>query len=80
MVTKAKKAAAKKKVKVLNLKKETIKNLTRAETARIKGGINYTQGSVVRQSAVIQTGACGGSIGTQTDTMTCGAISIRSGA
>lgn len=43
MVTKSRKASAgKKKIKVLNLKKETVKDLGGAERKRVKGGVVAT--------------------------------------
>jgi len=38
MVTKAKKSGNKKKVKVLNLKKETVRNLRGGEAKKVMGG------------------------------------------
>jgi len=39
MVTKSRKNASKKKIKTLNLKKETVRNLTGREAKKVKGGV-----------------------------------------
>ena len=64
MVSKSKKenAGKKKKVKVLNLNKETVKNLTDDEAKRVKGGttVCLIGGVRPRASVVAQTYTCAG--------------------
>ena len=64
MVSKSKKQTAgkKKKIKVLNLNKETVKNLTDEEAKHVKGGTTLCLIGAVqpRISAVAQTYKCAG--------------------
>ena len=71
MVTKTKKAAGKKKkVKVLSLKRETLKDLTGGETKRVRGGASVIA-SAGAQCAGISRGGAGTGTGT-TLGPTCG--------
>jgi hypothetical protein len=64
MVSKSRKenAGKKQKVKVLNLKKETVKNLTDAQAKRVKGGTTtcLIGGVRPRLSGIAQTITCAG--------------------
>ena len=75
MVTKPKKQSGekgkKRKVKVLNLNKETIKDLTVGEVKRVKGGIGLVAGSRTcsAQSCVGQSAS-----GIRQDTFSCAEV------
>ena len=65
MVSKSKKEkAGKKKIKVLNLNKETVKNLTDNEAKRVKGGttVCLIGGIRPRGSLVAETLGCAGTL------------------
>ena len=59
MVSKSKKETGKKKIKVLNLNKETVKNLTNDEAKRVKGGDSnvYPVVQLPRAESVMSSGA-----------------------
>jgi hypothetical protein len=63
MVTKSRKANAgkKKKIKVLSLKKETVKDLTSDEEKRVKGGTAYYYQSTVSYVVQFANAALSGS-------------------
>ena len=76
MVSKSKKEnAGKKKIKVLNLNKETVKDLTDDEAKRVKGGTTtcLIGGVQPRVSAVAQTYKCAG----QTAVCVGGTLSVQ---